>query len=287
MNSAENEQNPNRMEAAPRRETGEVSTAEQNRELQRLFENYKGEKIQTVDNETQIALQSPNKRLESAASIGYAPEQIQQFKQEQGIDIQLDQNRQQIEFLGNDVRTKIEAVKSEETATEIPPTAQIEQMENQAEREKTIEQFQEKRGDLLTNVLTSEMTSNGLDLVPFAGSGKMIVESISGKTLTGRKLTGKERIIHGAMGAGSLALDFTGIGEAKDAAIIAGKSIGLVEKVGAKLAERGAIKGARIFLTTGKFMAEHPQLTARAEQFAEMKIREQIRSIKDYRAQAA
>jgi len=287
MNTSENEQNLNRTEAAPRRETAEVSNAEQNRELQRLFENHKQERLQTVGKETQSALQSPSKRLESATSVGYSAEQLQQFRQEQGIDVKLDENRQQIETLGADATTKIEAVKSEDISAEIPATSNAERKDNNVEREATIEQAQEKRGNMLTNVLTSEIASNGLDLVPFAGSGKMIVEGIAGKTLDGRKLTGKERIIHAAMGAGSLALDFTGIGEAKDLAIIAGKSVGLVEKVGAKLAEKGAIKGAKIFLATSEFMAKHPELTAKAEQFAEMKIKEQIQNIKDYRKQAA
>jgi len=286
MNRVENEQNPNRAETVPPREGAEVSAVEQHRELQQLFENYKGEKIDAVNTETQTVLQSPNKRLEAATSIGYTPEQIEQFKQEQGIDNKLDQSRQQIEALGVDTRTRIESAKTSEVVAETQPV-QTEQTENQAEREKTVEQFQEKRGNILTNVLTSEITSNGLDLVPFAGSGKMVVESITGKTLAGKKMTGKERIIHGAMGAGSLALDFTGIGEAKDMAIIAGKSVGLVEKVGVKLAEKGSVKGARIFLATSKFMSEHPQLTARAEQFAEAQIQQQIKDIRDYRKQAA
>ena len=287
MNTAEKEQNPNKVEVAPRRETAEVSTAEKNRELQRLLENHRQERLHTVDKETRAALQSPNKRLESAASIGYTPEQLQQSKREQGIDAQLDQNRQQVEALGSEARAGIEAVKSADTTAETSAASSTEQKDRNVEREKTIEQAQEKRGNLLTNVLTSEIASNGLDLVPFAGSGKMIVEGIAGKTLDGRKLTGKERIIHAAMGAGSLALDFTGIGEAKDAAILAGKSIGLLEKVGAKLAEKGAIKGAKIFLATSEFMAKHPQMVAHAEKFAEAKIREKIKDIKNYRKQAA
>jgi hypothetical protein len=158
--------------------------------------------------------------------------------------------------------------------------------EDQEQRESTIEKFQEERGTMLTDILTSEMTSNSLDLVPFAGGGKMMVESIAGKTLSGEELSGKDRIIHGAMGAGSLALDFTGIGEAKDVAVITGKSIGLVEKVGAKLAEKGSVNGAKIFERSAQFMADHSQLTSQAEQFAEGKIREQIQDIKDYRAEA-
>ena len=281
MNRVENEQNSSRAEKAPRKEAAEISVVD----LQRHFENYKGEKINAVNSETQAALQSPNKRFETAASIGYTSEQVQQFKQEQGIDKKLNQNRQQIESLGINARTRIEAVKTSEAKTETP-SVKKEKIENQDEREKIKEQFQEKRGNILTNFLTSEVTSNGLDLVPFAGSGKMVAESIAGKTLAGKRLTGKERIIHGAMGAGSLTLDFIGIGEAKSVAIIAGKSVSLVEKIGAKLAAKGSIKSARIFFITAKFMTKHPQLTARAEQFAEVKIKEKIQDIKKYRKQA-
>ncbi len=287
MNSAENEQKPNRVEQSPPKEVAEMSGAEQNRELHGLLENHKDERVKAIDKEAQTALQNPTKRLESGSSVGYSPEQLKALRQESGVDSQLEQNRQQIEALGAEAKARMEAVDTHETVNEPPIASTIERAEGNLERKKVIEQAQEKRGHMLTNVLTSEIASNGMDLIPFAGSGKMLVESISGKTLSGKKLTGKDRIIHGAMGAGSLLLDFSGIGEAKDLAIITGKSVGLMQKAGAKLAERGAVKGAKIFLATGEFMAKHPQLTARAEQFVEMKIKEQIKNIKDYRKQAA
>lgn len=114
----------------------------------------------------------------------------------------------------------------------------------------------------------------------------MIVESIAGKSLNGEKLSGKERIMRAAMAAGSLALDFTGIGEAKDVAVIGGKSIGLILKAGTMLAERGVMNGAQIFKTTAEFMASHPQVTAIAEKYAEGKIREGIHQIKQYQRAA-
>jgi len=132
-------------------------------------------------------------------------------------------------------------------------------------------------------MFTSEMASNGLDLVPFAGSGKMVVESVAGKTMAGSKLNGKERIVHGAMGAGCLALDFTGVEEIR----VVGKGVSIVKKVGTKLTQKGAVKGARIFTTTARFMAKHPELTAQAEKFAEAEIEKQIRNVKAYRKQAA
>src|SRR3989344_2086565 len=110
----------------------------------------------------------------------------------------------------------------------------------------------------------------------------MLVESISGKELSGHKLSGKERIIHGAIGAGSLALDFTGIGEMSKAGVLAGRSVGLVEKVGAGLATKGAIRSARVFEKTAEFMVKHPDLTAKAELYADTKMRGMITQIKDY-----
>lgn len=276
MNSAEQENSINRQENLPHREAAETQTpSEFNKELEGLLNNHKKERLNSVNTDVDASLHGAEHRLDNAASLGYKPEEVARLAAERGVESRLAENQQSIRELGMQTTQRLEAV------------APREQVENRAERERIMEQFQEKRGNMLTNFMSSEMASNSLDLVPFAGSGKMIVESIAGKTLAGKKLTGKDRIIHGAIGAGSLALDFTGIGEAKNVAIIAGKSVGLVEKVGVKLAERGALKSAKVFEITSKFMAEHPQLVAHAEQFAEAKLREGIKSIKDYRQQAA
>ncbi len=279
MNPGEKENQINRQELGQPSEPVEAkASGEMGQRPEQLLQNYKTEKLRGVDTEANAVLHSENAKLEGVASLGYSPEQIAQLEASHGLTGQLEQNQRQVEQLDAETKSRIEAV----TGAKNP-----EQAENKTEREKVIEQAQEKRGNMLTNFLTSEIASNGMDLVSFAGSGKMVVESISGKTLAGKKLTGKDRIIHGAIGAGSLLLDFTGIGEAKDLTIIAGKSLGLVEKAGVKLAERGALKSAKVFEVTAKFMAEHPQLVARAEQFAEAKIKEQIQNIKDYRKQAA
>ena len=151
------------------------------------------------------------------------------------------------------------------------------------EREKVFEQARFERGGILRDALTSPVVSNGLDLVPFVGGGKMLAESITGNTLDGDELNGKSRIIHAAMGAGSLALDFTGVGEVKEGALLTGKSVGMIGKLAAELTEKGAIKAARLFEISARFMAAHPELTATAEQAAESQIRAQIQNIKAYR----
>jgi len=143
-------------------------------------------------------------------------------------------------------------------------------LENQEKKRSIMEHFGGERGEMLKGLLTSEVTSNGLDMVPFVGGGKMLTESIWGSKLTGEKLSGKERIIHGAMGAGILALDFTGAGELLS---LTGKSPELVQKIGSKLAEKGMASGAKIFEKSAAFMAEHPDLTRKAEEYAQAKIK--------------
>ncbi len=164
----------------------------------------------------------------------------------------------------------------EKPDVDIEATAESEETKEQQETVEAMEEGRKRRGELAKNIFTSEIVSNGLDVLPFAGSGKMIVESVYGSTLSGKELSGKDRIIHGAIGAGMLVLDFTGIGEAGRAFEFAGKSLPLVEKVGATLAEKGAVKGAAIFAKTGEFMARHPQLVTRAEKYAEGKVREHL-----------
>lgn len=104
------EQKQNMADSMEYREKAEGSLPEQNRELERLFENHKQERINAVNNETQEVLQGADKRMESAVSIGYTPEQVQQFKQEQNINMSLEQNRQQIKDLAIEMQTKIEAL---------------------------------------------------------------------------------------------------------------------------------------------------------------------------------
>lgn len=171
-----------------------------------------------------------------------------------------------------------ETVEPEKFEEEAIPLEQVESeqtMESQEQFE-AMEEGRERRGELAKNIFTSEIVSNGLDVLPFAGSGKMIVESVYGGTLSGKELTGKDRIIHGAIGAGMLAVDFTGVGAAGRALSMSGRSLPLVEKIGATLAEKGVVKGAAIFAKTGEFMAKHPQLVARAEKYADTKIREHM-----------
>lgn len=166
--------------------------------------------------------------------------------------------------------------------------AELKDLEKSAEKERKIEELEAERGNMLVDILTSEIVSTGLDFVPFVGGAKMLVESIAGETLSHDELTPKERIIHGAVGATVLALDFipligTAAGEGLKAGVLAGRSAGMVGKIGIEVAERGLPRAGEIFAKTSEFMAEHPKLTEKAEKFAEGKIKEYIRRGREYR----
>jgi hypothetical protein len=155
-------------------------------------------------------------------------------------------------------------------------------MSPEQKRDAVREASQETRGTILKDVLSWETVSNGANLIPLAGGGKMLLEAIAGKEAHGVKLSGKERIIHTSVGVGSLALDLTGIGEAGKGVIIVGKSVGLIEKIGVKLTQKGAVKSAQVFSKAAKFMAEHPELTKKGEEYAEARIQDAVRDMKNY-----
>lgn len=246
------------------------------------FEQRRDETLGDVESRASQTKEDGIARLDRTShSYDLPAEDIASIRQESQVDEKLKSNSDEIDQLTQSTTEQIKSV-GETPKSEQAPGAR----EGNVEKERTIEGFQEKRGAILTNVLTSETVNSGLNLVPFAGGGKMLVESISGKELSGHKLSGKERIVHGAIGAGSLALDFTGIGEVSKAGVLAGRSVGLVEKVGAGLATKGAVRSARIFEKTAEFMVKHPDLTAKAELYADSKIRGVVTQIKDYQREA-
>ena len=89
--------------------------------------------------------------------------------------------------------------------------------------------------------------SDALDLVPIVGGAKMVIESGVGKTMDGKKLSTKERVTYGTVGAGSIALDMTGVGAPEgEAMVIAAK--------GAGAAEKGSVKMGNVFKKLIEFM---------------------------------
>lgn len=152
------------------------------------------------------------------------------------------------------------------------------------EKKSVMERYSQERTGKLTAFLTSEIVSNGLNLVPFAGGGKMVIESISGRELSGHELQGKNRLIHAGVGIASLGLDFTGVGEVGKAAVVGGKAVIAAEKLATRLAAKGATRSARVMNRTAVFMAKNPKATRTAEKYADKRIRESAQLIKQYRA---
>jgi hypothetical protein len=159
----------------------------------------------------------------------------------------------------------------------------LKDIEKDLDKETKINILEADRARMLIDVMRSEAVSNIGDLIPFLGGPKMMIESIAGETLSGEELTPKERIIHAGAGAASLGIDFLAVGELTKGAILLGRSVGMVEKLGAKLAERGAIEAAEIFTKTARVMLENPKITEKVEKFADTKIREFVKKGSEYR----
>jgi hypothetical protein len=111
------------------------------------------------------------------------------------------------------------------------------------------------QGDVAQNPRMTRL-SRGADWVPVVGSAKMVGESVAGKRLDGRRLSGTDRVRHGATGAAFMAADMTGVGEVtrlgkagmiaarlgeQEVARAAGRQM---SKEGGKLYERGRQRAA-------------------------------------------
>ncbi len=150
----------------------------------------------------------------------------------------------------------------------------------------TMEQYGERRGNVMRHAATRAMTlaspvgmlaagqphhmntyvSGGIDFIPVVGGAKMTLEGLRGETWSGRKLSGKERVIQTAVGAGSVALDFVSFGAAGEVAkgagkgaLLAGHALPALERTSVRLATR-APKASRIAGKLAAFGRKHPRL---------------------------
>jgi hypothetical protein len=279
-------------------ESPETTPAEAEPDMAEMFEDYKEKRLDMVKAEAESVLETPE--LEGAATrVGYDAAEFEDIKQETGVEKRLEENQGQVETLENETREKIEEVRlstekgevvegvaaPQEMAVnpEVPSEAE-KKAESSPERREKMEKAEDERAGMFEQILTSQLVSGGLDLVPIAGGGKMALEALVGKTLSGKELHGKGRLIHLAVGVGSAALDLTGIGEVEKGALLAGKGVGLLEKIAAELAAKGVTEGAKIFEVTAKFLVEHPQLTKQAEAAVETQVRKQVQNVKTYNA---
>jgi hypothetical protein len=245
-----------------------------------IFVEHKEEIRNQIDQESKRTETLGNNRLERAAALGVSPEKMDALRRQYAVDERLGDNADAMHALKEETKARIDEIPDD---TNFEPSPESNGNTPEQARENIRESFAEKRGDILKGVLMRDVVSNGANLIPFAGGGKMLVETIAGKEARGTKLSGKSRIIHGAIGAGSLALDFTGIGVVGKGALIVGRSVGLLEKIGAKLAQKGSEKSARIFARTSRFLTDHPELTRKAEEYAEERARYILKKMDQYK----
>ena len=131
---------------------------------------------------------------------------------------------------------------SKPTPEPAPPEQEGTDIELSPEKKRIMEKYGGERSGRLHDFMTSEIVSNGLNLVPFAGGGKMVLESVAGRELSGHELQGTDRLVHAGVGAVSLGLDFTGVGEVGKAAVVGGKAVIMAEKLATRLAAKGATR---------------------------------------------
>jgi|GEM_PF-6811498 hypothetical protein len=257
-------------------------------DYKQALESYKEEKSGAVRFEAQSAKEIPDV-VAIMNDAGYSPEECENILQETGVLEALEENRRQIDALEADTRQRIADVGiTGEDMAEAPyassnmSDAKEPGNKESVEKEKIMEAFCEGRAGILERTLKSEMISSGLDFVPVVGGVKMTLEGVAGKTLSGKKLERKARIIHAGMGVATCALDFTGIGEAGKGAIIAGKGVAASEKLALKLAERGAVRGEKIVARGVELMKNNPELTRQAEEILEAEARRRIQEVREY-----
>lgn len=130
----------------------------------------------------------------------------------------------------------------------------------------------------LVQVVTSEGFSNAVDYAPVVGSAKMVGEAAAGKRLSGEKISGMDRIKHGAKGAAFLAADLTGVGEVA--------RLGKAGIAAAKIGEAAAVKalGKQALKESGKLHARGKERVDRGKRLSGRKPEQVIDEPLDYNA---
>lgn len=166
-----------------------------------------------------------------------------------------------------------------EQVDEVPDEAEGAYLEMGPDRKKILEESGEKRSGILNEFMTSEVVNQGLNVVPYVGGTKMVHESIVGRDMSGKELSGAKRVIHGGVGAASMTLDFVSPGLEKPGMAFGanvvkteGETALIMGKIGETISDKGDEKSGRVFARTGKFMADHPEDTSEAERYADRRI---------------
>ncbi len=127
-----------------------------------------------------------------------------------------------------------------------------------------------------------QLLSTGLDILPFVGGAKMMVEGAVGKNMVGENLDAKQRALYVAEGALWETVDVVALGAGAVTApaggegglLVEGAAMALKAPKAAKLLTRGAAviraakgagKGSRAIYSAGRFLVEHPELAAKAD----------------------
>ncbi len=126
------------------------------------------------------------------------------------------------------------------------------------------------------------LLSTGLDILPFVGGAKMMVEGAVGKNLVGEDLSAKSRVMYAAEGGLWLVVDCVALGAGAVTApaggeggmLVEGAAMALKAPKAAKLLTRGAAviratkgagKGSRAIYSVGRFLVEHPSIAKQAD----------------------
>lgn len=150
---------------------------------------------------------------------------------------------------------------------EIPPeTFEVEAPETILEqRQEIVEAAQEKRRHLLKDIFTSRTADIAGNFIPGVDIPKMTIEAAIGKTVSGEKLSARQRFDYMAMAGGitlAYALEFAGMmGEAMTArsaiAVMSKMEFGpeLLKEAGGRARSKFP-KAANLLEKTGEFLAE-------------------------------
>lgn len=243
----------------------------------------KSERIENIDDDISMAIKKPNEVLEQAASsMGLSEEELGKMESGLSVKMELEETNAEIARLGENYKGKIVDV---DTGTETRSEDTVESPEITPEKQEIMDRAGEQRAGLFKRV-AYKILDVGSDIAPIISGGKEIYKGVKGES-NGEKLTTKERIVHGALGAAYIALDLVGIGEGREAAVAAGKGIVAVEKLAVYAAKKGKNKLANIFTKTAEFMANNPAITAKVEAQIDKHINRQIKNLRNYGSQYA
>lgn len=238
------------------------------------LEDLKNDRLEAIDSEVAAAVAKPEIELEQAASsVGMSESELKEMENAQHAKQELDETNSEIKDLGQSFREKIG-----EVGTEKDESVNAEKVEVSAEKQEIIDKAGEQRAGIFKRS-AYKILDFATDIAPFISGGKEIYKGIEGES-DGKKLTTKERIVHGALGAAYIALDLVGVGEGREAAVAAGKGIVAVEKLAVYAAKKGKTKLASMFSKTAEFMARNPEITAKVEGQIDKHINKQIKKFR-------